>query len=90
MTTQPVWSANLLVAIVTAVIALLVAFGFNLSDEQTAAILGLVGVLAPIVAAYWSNQRTTPLVDPKDEDGEPLVRQDTKGQTRSAVRKANA
>lgn len=39
-------------AVVGAVIALLVAFGVVLTEDQTAAILGLVAVLSPIVTAY--------------------------------------
>ena len=34
---------------VAAVITLLVAFGLNITSEQTAAILGVVGVVAPFV-----------------------------------------
>ncbi len=65
MSNQPVWSSTTIVTIVTAVIALLVAFGFELTNEQTAAILGLVGVLAPISVALWSNPRTTALLHQK-------------------------
>jgi hypothetical protein len=86
MNTQPIWTSATIVAIVTAIVALLVAFGIELTNEQTAAIVGLTGVLAPLAAALWSNPRTTPLVKPEDEDGTPLVRADdapTRAQVRS-------
>jgi hypothetical protein len=88
--TKPVLTSTTIVAIVTAVIALLVAFGFELTNEQTAAILGLFGVLAPIAVGIYSSRKTTPLVKPEDEDGTPLVRSDTGAptieQTRSMKR----
>lgn len=40
-----------IVAIVTAILALLVAYGFNVSQEQQAAILGVTAVVAPLVAS---------------------------------------
>ena len=86
MSNNPVWSSTTIVTIVTAVIALLVAFGFELTNEQTAAILGFFGVLAPIVVALWSNPRTTALVQPEDKDGTPLVRSDTRGPTTVQMR----
>ncbi len=81
MSNQPIWSSATIVTIVTAAIALLVAFGFELTNEQTAAILGFVGVLAPIAVAAFSNPRTTALAQPEDKDGTPLVREDTRGPT---------
>ncbi|MGI8406228.1 MAG: hypothetical protein ACR2OE_15965 [Thermomicrobiales bacterium] len=40
-----------IVAIVTAALALLVAYGFDVSQERQTAILGFVSVIAPLVAA---------------------------------------
>nr|MDT0658016.1 hypothetical protein [Micromonospora sp. DSM 115978] len=48
--TEPVLSAATITAFVTAAIALLVAFGVSLSDDQQSAILGVLAVLAPVVA----------------------------------------
>lgn len=48
--TEPAVIVSTATAAVTAVIALLVAFGLNLTQEQTAAILGVVAVGAPVVA----------------------------------------
>lgn len=47
--TEPVLTAAGITAAVAAVIALIVAFGVELSEVQTTAILGVVAVLAPLV-----------------------------------------
>lgn len=52
MKSEPARIIGLITGGVTAVIALLVAFGVDLTDEQQAAILGLVAAVAPVVAGY--------------------------------------
>ena len=44
----------------TAIIALLVAFGLDLTQEQQAAILGVVAVVAPVVAGVVIRQHVYP------------------------------
>lgn len=51
MATEPATIVGTITAAATAVIALLVAFGLDLSDEQQQAILGVVAVAAPVIAA---------------------------------------
>lgn len=51
MKEEPALSVGSITAAVTAVIALLVAYGFDISDQQQTAILGVVAVLAPVIAA---------------------------------------
>lgn len=89
--TQPVLTSTTIIALVTAVIALVVAFGVELTNEQTAAILGVVGVVAPIAVGIYSSRKTTPLAEPQDKDGTPLVRssdgQVTNAQMRSMLKK---
>lgn len=46
---EPLVSVGTVTTIVTAVIALLVAFGLHLSNAQSAGILGVVAVAAPLV-----------------------------------------
>lgn len=75
MNTQPVWSVNGIIAAVSAVIALAVAFGLPLTADQKVAIIGAVSVVAPLLAAAIANPKVTPLADPKDVDGLPLVRE---------------
>lgn len=51
-TTEPVISTATVTSAVTAVLALLVAFGLPLTDEQQVAILGVTAVVAPLVVIY--------------------------------------
>ena len=44
----------------SAVIALLVSFGLNISAEQTAALLSVVFIAAQAVQAIWTRRRVTP------------------------------
>ena len=49
---EPLVTTGTITAAVTAVIALIVAFGLPVSDDQQAAILGIVGVAAPLIVAF--------------------------------------
>jgi Zn-dependent alcohol dehydrogenase len=55
--TEPAQLVAYLTSIVTAGIALAVAFGFELTEDQTAAILGAVAVGAPIVAGLITRSK---------------------------------
>ena len=57
---EPLISISSIVAAATAVVALLVAFGVPLTEDQKVAILGLVGVLAPVIVALVTRGRVTP------------------------------
>ncbi|GAB3817598.1 hypothetical protein [Micromonospora zhanjiangensis] len=54
---EPLVSVGAITAGVTAVLALLIAFGLNISDGQQSAILGVVAVVAPLVAALAGRSR---------------------------------
>lgn len=54
---EPLTKVGGVTAAVTAVIALLVSFGLELSHAQVIAILGVVAVLAPIVTTTWGRLR---------------------------------
>lgn len=54
--TEPVLTTAGITAVVAAVIALTVAFDIELSEVQTTAILGVVGVLAPLVVTVARRQ----------------------------------
>jgi hypothetical protein len=91
---EPVAWANIVAAIV-ALLSLAVAMGWiSLTSEQFVEIeraLGAVGVvLSPLIAAFWARRQVTPLAEPKDEDGSPLVRRADGGptikQTRSMLK----
>lgn len=60
MSREPLWTVAGLTAAATAVIALLVAFGVPLTDEQQVAIMGVVAVLAPTVVAIVGRGLVTP------------------------------
>ena len=60
MKQEPLISISSIVAGATAVIALLVAFGVPLTEDQKVAILGLVGVLAPVIVALVTRGKVTP------------------------------
>ncbi|MCX4474802.1 hypothetical protein OOK41_31575 [Micromonospora sp. NBC_01655] len=55
--TEPLVTVGVLTAAVTAVLALLVAFGLPISDAQQTAILGVVAVLAPLVVSLVGRGR---------------------------------
>lgn len=57
---EPLISISSIVAGATAIIALLVAFGVPLTEDQKVAILGLVGVLAPVIVALVTRGKVTP------------------------------
>ena len=53
--TEPVFTVASITAGVTAIIALGVAFGLDLSQQQQTAILGVVAVVAPLITIYARN-----------------------------------
>ncbi|MFG1898705.1 hypothetical protein ACGFIP_32325 [Micromonospora zamorensis] len=55
--TEPLFTVGALTAAVTTVLALLVAFGLPISDDQQAAILGVVAVAGPLVVAALARGR---------------------------------
>lgn len=57
---EPAAVAGTIVAVVTAGLALVVAFGVDLDETQTEAILGVAAVVAPILAALLIRPRVTP------------------------------
>lgn len=73
MTREPLLSAAGITAAVSAALGLLAVFGFNLSADQTTAILAVVAVLAPIAVGLWSRRKVTPVVAPQDNAGNALT-----------------
>lgn len=72
MKREPLITAATASAVVAALITLIVAFGADISEDQTKAILGFVGVIAPLAVAAVARGKVTPLSDPKDAYGMPL------------------
>lgn len=61
MKREPLVTVATVTGIAAAVVALVVAFGLDLTDDQQAAILGFVGVVAPLVVALVVRPRVTPV-----------------------------
>ena len=55
--TQPLISVGTITAAGTAVLALVAAFGLDLSDDQQAAVLAVLAVVAPIVVTWWGRRK---------------------------------
>lgn len=60
MKNEPVVTVATITALVAALIALVVAFGVPLTEDQKTAILSLVTVAAPIVVAVVARRHVTP------------------------------
>ena len=58
--TEPATLIGMITGIVSAVIALAVAYGVDIGEDQTAAIMGLVAVLAPIIAGIVTRSKVYP------------------------------
>ena len=54
---QPLLTVGTITAAGTAVLALVAAFGLDLSDDQQAAVLGVLGVVAPFIVALWGRRK---------------------------------
>ena len=81
MNTNPTYTANGIVAAISAAVACLIAFGYlNWTEEQQrlflAAVVAVLGVVGPLASAWWIARKTTALSNPRDEDGAPLTRSD--------------
>ncbi len=59
--TEPAVTIGSAAAVAAAVLGLLVAFGIDITDDQQKAILGVISVLTPIVAAFLVRRRVTPV-----------------------------
>lgn len=57
---EPILTVATITGAVSAVIALMVAFGVEFNEQQTAAIMGVVGVIAPFIVWGVARQWTVP------------------------------
>jgi len=75
MRPQPVLGAAL-IALAGEVMALMVAFGIEVTADQRVAILGVIGAAGTLVGlgmAWWASRKVTPLESPRDERGRVLL-----------------
>jgi len=63
MRNEPAITIGAITAAVGAVLALLVAFGLNLSEAQTGAIIAVVVALGPLVSAIITRSQVTPVAN---------------------------
>ena len=75
--TEPVSWAGAITTIIESALLLLISFGvIDVTEDQVQMILALVvAVTGAIGPMLWARSQVTPLVEPTDEDGTPLVRQ---------------
>jgi hypothetical protein len=59
---EPALTSGGVVALVGAILALLVAFGLNITDQQRQAILAVVVIVAPIAVALLTRPHVTPTI----------------------------
>ena len=64
---EPVAFINALVAVIEAGIALLVAFGLDLSLQETGAIMAFVFAMATLIQTYWARSLVTPVCSIDEE-----------------------
>ena len=79
-TREPVAIIGAIVALIEAVIGLLIAFGVDMTAEQSQAIIAVAITAGPVIGlvlnVLFVRPRVTPVTDPRTEQGEPaeLVR----------------
>ncbi len=74
MKTEPALTTGVITAFVTALLALLVSFGVHITNDQQAAVLGIIAVTAPFLVGLAVRPKVVPLakVDPAPETGPQL------------------
>lgn len=72
-TREPLAVRAALIAMASAVLQTLVAFGVPLTADQQASVSTLVNVTTILMVVLWSRGTVTPLSDPRASDGTPLT-----------------
>lgn len=78
---EPVLAAGALAGIVGAVLVLLVSFGVRVTEDQQKAILAVVTLLAPIIAAWVARSKVTPMAKLEDAYGTDAAQRLTEGKS---------
>ena len=76
MQNEPLAYRTAIVASIGAIINLVVAFGVELTAEQVTAITTTTAVLSGLVIVVWTRGAVTPVANPKDSAGNPLLQVD--------------
>jgi hypothetical protein len=72
-TLEPVAVINSITAIIEAALALAVGFGLKWTPEQVGLFMALVVAVSNLFKTLWARQRVTPVHNPRDAAGRPLV-----------------
>lgn len=76
MNREPLAVRAAVVAAISSVLSLAGAFGVGWTGEQTAAVMACVNAVSIAVVVVWSRGAVTPVADPRDSSGQPLVSAD--------------
>ena len=81
MNEKPAVTAASIVTLIEAIVfAGILMNWWDLDNAQMASLLQIaiaaIAVLSPLVAGLWTAKQSTALVNPKDADGTPLLRED--------------
>lgn len=71
---QPVVTRAFVVAAISLIVAALGQAGVVVPKDVADQLTEVLAVLAPLAVAYWARRHVTPVADPRDVDGAPLVR----------------
>ena len=72
MKREPVAIITAIVAVIEAGIALILAFGIQLTNEQIGAIFAFVAAVGGVIEILIIRPQVTPIADPRDNDGNTL------------------
>jgi len=73
MNREPLAVRGAVIAVVSAGVQMLVAFGVPLTGEQEGALLAFVNVASILAVIVWTRGAVTPVTDPRDDYGDPLT-----------------
>ncbi|WP_329105530.1 hypothetical protein OG792_32880 [Micromonospora sp. NBC_01699] len=90
MSRQPIVTRAAIVSGVGTVVALLALFGVDVPAPISAAVVGVLVIVAPFAVALLARRHTTPISDPQDANGSPLVPAVSAGQEADGGAGANS
>ncbi len=73
MKREPLAIVNAVITVIEAGLALLVAFGLDLTPGQVGAVMAFVVALGGLIGTFIVRSRVTPIADPRDREGRRLV-----------------
>lgn len=80
LSNEPVVTAGTIAGLISAFVVFLRAMGWlPMTDDQFTALMGFVVLAIPIGFAFWARAQVTPVANPRDNDGNALVPQQSAG-----------